>query len=81
MQAKFQSRLDLLLLLSLLLAILLTPVLDRDGWRRVVLAVVMFRPVILSTGRLSRIKRWVWPSILLASGNGLNTVMKTVERP
>ena len=69
MQAKFQSRPDLLLLLSLLLAILLTPVLDHDGWRRLVLAAVMFIPVILSTVRLSQIKRWVWPSILLASGN------------
>jgi hypothetical protein len=36
MHAKRQSRPDLLLLLSLLLAILLTPVLDHDGWRRLV---------------------------------------------
>jgi hypothetical protein len=65
MQTKLQSRPDLLLLLSLLLAILLTPVLDRDGWRRLVLAGVTFIPVIISTIRLSQIKLWVWPSILL----------------
>src|ERR1700751_193639 len=65
MQTKLQSRPDLLLLLSLLLAIVLTPVLDRDGWRRLVLAGVTFIPVIISTVRLSQIKLWVWPSVLL----------------
>jgi Ion channel len=65
MQKKLQSRPDLLLLLSLLLAILLTPVLDRDGWRRLVLAGVTFIPVIVSTVRLSQIKLFVWPSVLL----------------
>lgn len=65
MQTKLQSRPDLFLLLSLLLAILLTPVLDRDGWRRLVLAGVTFIPVIISTIRLSQIKLWVWPSVLL----------------
>jgi hypothetical protein len=65
MQTKLQSRPDLFLLLSLLLAILLTPVLDRDGWRRLVLAGVTFIPVVLSTLRLSQMKLWVWPSVLL----------------
>src|SRR6201987_4400439 len=65
MQTKLQSRPDLLLLLSLLLAIVLTPVLDRDGWRRLVLAGVTFIPVIIPTVRLSQIKLWVWPSVLL----------------
>jgi hypothetical protein len=65
MQTKLQSRPDLLLLLSLLLAIVLTPVLDRDGWRRLVLAGVTFIPVIVSTIRLSQIKLWVWPSVSL----------------
>jgi voltage-gated potassium channel Kch len=69
MQAKLQVRPDLLLLLSLLLAILLTPVLDFDGWRRLVLAAVMFIPVVASTVRLSQLKKWVWPSVLLALGN------------
>ncbi len=58
MQTKLQSRPDLFLLLSLLLAILLTPVLDRDGWRRLVLAGVTFIPVVLSTVRLSQMKLW-----------------------
>jgi len=54
-----------LLLLSLLLVILLTPVMDYDGWRRLMLAAVTFIPVVLSTIRLSQIKVWVWPSVLL----------------
>jgi hypothetical protein len=59
----------LLLLLSLLLAILLTPVLGQDNWRRLVLAAVMFIPVILSIVRLSQIKSWMRSSVLLAFGN------------
>ena len=62
MQTKFHSRPDLLLLLSLLLAILLTPELYRDGWRRLMLAGVTFIPVIVSTVRLSQLKLWVGPS-------------------
>jgi voltage-gated potassium channel Kch len=58
-----------LLLLALLLSILLTPVLNHGNWGRLVLAAVTFIPVVLSIVRLSQIKRWVWPSILLASGN------------
>lgn len=65
MRTKFPWRPDLLLLLSLLLAILLTPVLDRDGWRRLVLACVTFIPIILSTIRLSQMKSWAWPSVVL----------------
>ena len=59
MRTKLHSRPDLLLLLSLLLEILLTPELDRDGWRRLVLGGVTFIPVIVSTVRLSQIKLWV----------------------
>ena len=66
--AKLQSRTDLFLLLSLLLAILLTPVLDQ-GWTRLLLAAVLFIPVIISIVRLSQIKGWVLPSVLLALGN------------
>ena len=69
MNAKFQSRPDLLLLLSLLVAILLTPVLDHGNWGRLVLAGVTFISIVLSIVRLSQIKRWVWPSVLLALGN------------
>src|ERR1700758_5145525 len=71
LNAKVQSRPDLLLLLSLLLAILLTPVLNQDNWRRLVLAAVTFIPIFLSIVRLSQIKRWVWPSVLLALGNAV----------
>ena len=69
MNARLQSRPDLLLLLSLLLAILLTPVLDRGHWGRLVLAGITFVSIVLSIVRLSQIKRWVWPSVLLALGN------------
>jgi hypothetical protein len=67
--AKLQSRPDLLLLLSLLAAILLTPVLNQDNWRRLLLAAVTFIPVVISIIRLSQIKGWMWPSVLLALGN------------
>ena len=69
LNANLKSRPDLLLLLSLLAAILLTPVLNQDNWRRLVLAAVTFVPIVLSTIRLSQIKGWVWPSALLALGN------------
>ena len=69
MQAKLQSRPDLVLLLSLLLAILLTPVLDRGNWSRLVLAAVTFIPVVVAVIRLAQIKIWVWPSVLLMLGN------------
>jgi hypothetical protein len=74
LNAKLQSRPDLLLLLSLLVAILLTPVLNQDNWRRLILAAVTFIPVVLSVVRLSQIKGWVWPSVLLALGNAIFVV-------
>jgi len=69
MQAKLHSRPDLLLLLSLLMAILLTPVLDHGNWSRLVLAEVTFIPVVVAMIRLAQIKVWVWPSVLLMLGN------------
>ena len=74
LNAKVQSRPDLVLLLSLLVAILLTPVLNQDNWRRLMLAAVTFIPIVLSIVRLSQIKRWVWPSVLLALGNAVFVV-------
>ena len=74
MNAKLQSRPDLLLLISLLISILLTPVLNQDNWRRLVLAAVTFIPIVLSIVRLSQIKRWAWPSVLLALGNAVFVV-------
>ena len=69
MTTKLQSRPDLLLLLSLLAAILLTPVLSRGSWSRLVRAAVTFVPIVISTIRLSQVNGWVWPSVLLASSN------------
>ena len=69
MQTRLKSRPDLWLLLSLLLAILLTPVLDHGNWQRLVLAAVTFIPVVLSIVRLSQIKVWVRPAVLLMLGN------------
>ena len=58
-----------MLLLSLLMAILLTPVLNGSNWSRLLLAGVTFIPIVLSIVRLSQFKGWLWPSILLALGN------------
>lgn len=80
MPAKLQSRPDLWLLLSLLLVILLNPVLDRGNWPRLVLAAVTFIPVIVSTVRLSQIKVWVWPSVLLMLGNVIFAVAGNIFR-
>jgi voltage-gated potassium channel Kch len=69
--AKSQSRTDLFLLLSLLLVILLSPALDQANWGRLLLAALLFIPVVISIIRLSqiKIKGWVLPSVLLALGN------------
>jgi hypothetical protein len=62
-----QSRPDLLLLLSLLLIILIYPVLDHGDVRRAILGVLMFLPITMAVLRLSAIKSWVWPSVVLMS--------------
>jgi hypothetical protein len=67
MLGKPRLRPDLLLLLSLLLVILLNPVLDHGDWRRLALTALTLMPVILSTVRLSQIRMWLWPSVLLMS--------------
>src|SRR5215467_10026358 len=67
MLGKSRLRPDSLLLLSLLLVILLNPVLDHGDWRRLALAALTLMPVILSTVRLSQIRMWLWPSVLLMS--------------
>jgi hypothetical protein len=74
MSAKLQFRPDSLLLLSLLLVILLNPVLDHGDWRRLVLGVLMFIPVILSTVSLSQIKVRMWPVVSLMLGVVVFTV-------
>jgi hypothetical protein len=77
MHIKLQSRPDLFLLLSLLLVILIYPVLDRDGLRRMFLGLLMFVPVILATVRLSQTKGWMLPSVLLMSGASLLSLAST----
>jgi hypothetical protein len=68
MPAKLQSRTGLLLLLSLLLVILLNPALDHGGWQRLLLSALTLIPAILSTIRLSQIRVWMWPAVLLMLG-------------
>ncbi len=62
---KTPSQPDLLLLLSLLLVILMHPVLDHGVIRRLILGGLMFVPLLMATVRLSEIKGWVWPALLL----------------
>jgi Ion channel len=78
MQIKLQSRPELFLLLSVLLVILIYPVLDHDGLRRLFLGVLMFVPVILATFRLSQTKGWVLPSVLLMSGASILSFASTI---
>jgi Ion channel len=80
MQTKLSSRPDLLLLISLLLSILLTPVLDHNDWGRLMLGAVIFIPVIISIVRLSQTKGWLWPSVLLGLGNGIFAVASNTFR-
>jgi hypothetical protein len=56
---------DLLLLLSLVLMILLHPVLDHGTFRRLLMEVLIFVPVVIATVRLSEIKSRLWPPIVL----------------
>ena len=51
--------------MSLLLVVFLYPVLDHGGLRRLILSVLMFVPVVLSTIRLSHEKKWMRPAIVL----------------
>jgi hypothetical protein len=65
MTTQAQLRWDVLLFLSLLLLILLYPVLDHGDIRRIILGIVLFVPVILTTVRMSQVKAWVWPPVFL----------------
>jgi Ion channel len=80
MQAKLHSRPDLLLLLSLLLVILLSPAMDHSDWRRPVFAVLTFIPVALSTVMLWQIRVWMWPSVLLMLGGLVFLVASKIFR-
>ena len=65
MLEKIRSQTDLLLLLSVLLVIVIYPLLDHDDMGRLILAALIFVPVLLATIRLSKKRGWVWPSLLL----------------
>jgi hypothetical protein len=76
---KAQSRPDLLLLLSLVSIILVYPLLDHGELRRLLLGILMFVPIILASVRLSQIKGWVWPSVLLMTSVLVTAVISTVS--
>jgi hypothetical protein len=80
MQAELHSRPDLSLLLSLLLVILLNPMMDHSGWRRLALAALTFIPVILLTVRLSQITVWARQSVLLMLGGLIFLVASNIFR-
>jgi len=80
MPPKYRKRPDLLLLLSLLLIILTGPELDHGKIRQLLLAALMFVPVVLASVRLSEIKGWVWPSILLALGSLVFSIASGISR-
>ena len=65
MRQFMEARRDLLLLLSLLLVILLYPLLDHSDVQRLVLGGLMFAALLLATARMTQIKGWVWPAVLL----------------
>ncbi len=67
MQEKTRARPDLYLLLSLLLVILMSPVLNHGLLGRVMLGLLTFMAVILATVRLSQIKGWLWLTVPLLS--------------
>ena len=74
---KAKSRPDLFLLLSLLLVIVMFPVLDHGDFRRAMMGLLMFLPLVVATVRLSRRKGWVWPTALLMAGSILAGVVST----
>ena len=78
MLEKIRSQTDLLLLLSLLLVIVIYPLLDHDDLRRLILAALIFVPVLLATIRLSKKRGWVWPSVLLMLASFIVAAASTI---
>ena len=78
MQEQAQSRWDLFLLLSLLLVIIMSPVLDHGDLRRVILAILLFVPLIMTTVKMSEIRTSVWPSILLVASTLILSVVNII---
>src|ERR1035437_5519934 len=75
---KANSRPDLLLLLSLMLVILSYPLLDHGDFRKLILGVLMFVPLLLAAVRLAERKGWVWPTVLLMAVTFIFGVVSTV---
>jgi hypothetical protein len=78
MLEKIRSQTDLLLLLSVLLVIVIYPLLDHDDLRRLILAALIFVPVLLATIRLSKKRGWLWPSVLLMLASFIVAAASTV---
>jgi Ion channel len=68
MLERLKAQPDFWLLLSLVVVILAYPALDHGILRRLILGVLNFVPVMVATVRLSRLKGWVWSSVLLMIG-------------
>lgn len=68
MHETIKKQRDLLLLLSLLLAILMHPVLDHGVLRRLLLAFLTFVPLVLAAMKMAQRKGLVWPYVPLISG-------------
>ena len=60
------------------LVIVIYPLLDHDGLRRLILAALIFVPVLLATIRLSEKRGWVWPLVLLMMASFIVAAMSTV---
>jgi len=73
-----KSNPDLFLLLSLLLVIVAYPLLDHGDFRRLILGVLMFVPILLATLRLAERQGWVWPTVLLMAVTFLVGVASTL---
>jgi len=67
--------------LSLLLVIVLHPILDHGHVRRLILGGLLFVPIVLSTIRLSQIKRRLWPFVVLLAGISFIFAVATEFRP
>jgi integral membrane sensor domain MASE1 len=78
MLEKIRSQTDLLLLLSVVLVIVIYPLLDHDDLRRLILAALIFVPLLLATIRLSKKRGWVWPSVLLMLASFIVAAASTV---
>jgi Ion channel len=78
MLERVKAQPDFWLLLSLVVVILAYPALDHGILRRLLLGGLDFVPVMVATVRLSRLKGWVWSSVLLMIGILILTIIGTI---